>query len=287
MKRQKVLFLKQNYVLRILKRFMFAGLFTIALLLVLVHKIDLGIISGLSKTVLFVTSPIIRIASLPADGINFLYKKTSNILNVYEENERLRKENDALYLLKEKLNAIKAENDILKNLLHHFDIPNTKSYTAYVIAENGNAYSNSFIIYLGKNKHKIKQGYAVVNQSGLIGKIDIVSGSYAKVSLITDINSKIPVVSYKSRDRGILIGQNTDKLNLVFTPLLAELHKGDLLVTSGIGGGLPPNIPVAKIEKMDTDKIIAKPLFVPSKIEIVKIISYAATPSLQTKEELQ
>ncbi len=287
MKRQKVLFLKQNYVLRILKRFMFAGLFTIALLLVLVHKIDLSIISGLSKTVLFVTSPVIKLATLPSNGISYIYKKTSEIFNVYEENERLKKENDQLYLLKEKLNALKAENEILKNLLHHFDIPNIKSYTAYVIAENGNAYSNSFIIYLGKNKDKIKQGYAVVNKSGLIGKIDLVSGAYAKVSLITDINSKIPVISYKSRDRGILIGQNTDKLNLVFTPLLAELHKGDLLVTSGIGGGLPPNIPVAKITKMDTDKIIAKPLFVPSKIEIVKIIAYDVMPSSQIKEELQ
>ena len=46
MKRQKVLFLKQNYILRILKRFMFTGLFIIALLLILVHKVDLGIISG-------------------------------------------------------------------------------------------------------------------------------------------------------------------------------------------------------------------------------------------------
>ncbi len=287
MKRQRVLFLKQNYVLRILKRFMFAGLFTIALLLILVHKVDIGIISGLSKTVLLITSPIIRVATLPSDGISYLYKKTSEIFNIYEENERLKKENDSLYLLKEKLNALKAENNTLKNLLHHFDIPNTKSYTAYVIAENGNAYSNSFIIYLGKNKDKIKQGYAVVNQSGLIGKIDLVSNSYAKVSLITDINSKIPVVSAKSRDRGILVGQNTDKLNLIFTPLLAELHKGDLLVTSGIGGGLPPNIPVAKIQKLDADKIIAKPLFVPSKIEIVKIIAYDVMPSIKTKEELQ
>ena len=49
MKRQKVLFLKENYVLRVLKSFMVAGLFVIALLLILVHKIDLGLISGVSS----------------------------------------------------------------------------------------------------------------------------------------------------------------------------------------------------------------------------------------------
>lgn len=57
MKRQKVLFLKENYVLRVLKSFMVAGLFVIALLLILVHKIDLGLISGVSKGVFFHLCP--------------------------------------------------------------------------------------------------------------------------------------------------------------------------------------------------------------------------------------
>ena len=287
MKRQKVLFLKQNYVLRILKRFMFAGLFIVALLLILVHKIDLGIISGLSKTVLYTTAPIIRIATLPSDGISYLYKKTSEFLNVYQENERLKQENDELYLLKDKLRALKNENTSLKKLLHHFDTPQTKSYTARVIAENGNAFSNSFIIYIDNNSNKIKPGYAVVNENGLIGRIELVSGSYAKVNLITDINSKIPVVSQKSRDRGILLGQNSQKLQLIFTPLLAELHKGDILVTSGIGGGLPPDIPIAKITTVNADKITAVPLFSPSQIEIVKVIAYDILPDKKTNKELQ
>lgn len=287
MKRQKVLFLKQNYILRILKNFMFAGLFAIALLLILVHKIDLGIISGLSKSILYITAPLIHVSTLPAVGISSLYKKTSEFLNVYEENERLKKENEHLYLLKNQIRALKSENKNLKDLLHHFDTPNTKSYTAYIIAENGNAFSNSLIIYIGQNQDKIKQGYAVVNSKGLIGRIELVSGNYAKVSLITDINSKIPVVSAKSRDRGILLGQNKKELSLIFTPLLAELHDGDMLVTSGIGGGLPPDIPVAKINKVTLDKITASPLFNPSKIEIVKIIAYDVNPDKKTLKELE
>lgn len=63
MKRQKVLFLKENYVLRVLKSFMVAGLFIIALLLILVHKIDLGLISGVSKGVF---SSLPRSSTLPS-----------------------------------------------------------------------------------------------------------------------------------------------------------------------------------------------------------------------------
>ena len=287
MKRQKVLFLKENYVLRVLKSFMVAGLFAIALLLILVHKIDLGIVSGVSNGIFYITAPLIRLVSLPADALSYGYKKTAAIANVYQENERLRQENEELFLLKDKMKALKAENKILKKLLHHIDLPQIKSYTARVIAENGDAFANSLIIYLGKEAPNIKRGYAVVNNRGLIGRIDIVSGNYARVTLLTDINSKIPVISQKSRDRGILTGNNTGELSLIFTPLLAELHKGDLLVTSGVGGGLPPDIPVARIKRVGVENITAIPLFSASSLEIVKIIAYDIMPDAAIAEELQ
>lgn len=287
MRRQRVLFIKENYVLRILKNFMMAGLFIIALLLILIHKIDLGVISGVSKGVFYITSPLIHAITLPADGLSLAYKKTSEIINVYQENIKLKKENEELFLLKDRIKAIKAENTILKKLLHHYDLPQIHTHTAHIVAETGNAFANSLIIYLGNNAAEIKPGYPVVDSHGLIGRIDIVSGKYARVTLITDINSQIPVISQKSRDRGILMGNNTAKLKLIFTPLMSELQKGDLLVTSGAGGGLPADIPVARIQSITMDTITAQPLFEPSKIEIVKIIFYEDNPSPEILEELK
>ena len=287
MKRQRVLFLKENYVLRVLKSFFLAGLFIIALLLILVHKIDISIVSGVSKGVMYISSPLMHIASLPAEGLSYGYKKIAEIMYIYEENERLRQENSELYLLKDRMRALQTENRIFKKLLHLIDVPQTISYTARVIAENDNAFSNSLLLYLGNAADFIKSGYAVVNSAGLIGRIDIVSGKYARVTLITDINSKIPVVSQKSRDRGILVGNNTRKMNLIFPPLMAELHKDDILVTSGAGGGLPPDIPVAKIKRAGVDTITAAPLFSPSELEIVKIIAYDVMPDKETAKELE
>lgn len=287
MRRQRVLFIKENYVLRILKNFMMAGLFVIALLLILVHKVDIGVISGLSKGVFYITSPLIHMVTLPADGINIVYKKASNMLNVYQENNRLRKENEELFLLKDRMKAIKAENIILKKLLHHYDLPQIKSHTAHVIAETGNAFTNALIIYLGDNASEVKSGYPVVDSHGLIGRIDIVSGKYARVTLVTDINSRIPVISQKSRDKGILAGNNTAQLKLIFSPLMSELQKGDLLVTSGAGGGLPPDIPVARIQSIKMETITALPLFKTTELEIVKILFYEDNPSPETLKELE
>ena len=287
MKRQRILFLKQNYVLKVLKNFIMTGLFIIALLLIMVHKVDLSIVSGVSKGIFYITAPLIRVITLPAAGISYSYKKLYEVINVYDENTRLKKQNEELFMLKDKLRAIQAENKSLKDLLHHIDIPNTKSYTAKIIAENGNAFSNSYIVYLGDYADNIKTGYAVVDKNGLIGRVDLISGKYARVTLITDISSKIPVISQKSRERGILVGNNTKELTLIFTPLLAELHKGDLLVTSGVGGGLPADIPIARIKKVDVDKITAVPLFNPTKTELIKIIAYDVTPDKETAKELE
>jgi len=286
MKRQRTLFLKQNYVLRILKGFMFAGLYLIALLLILVHKVDLGLLSGVTQSVFFITAPVIRLMALPADAISYGYKKVSDITRVYEQNEHLKKENDELFLLKDKLKALKAENNVLKQLLNHINVPETRYCTARVIAQNGGVFTNSLIIYIGDSAPQIKPGYAVVSSTGLIGRIDIVSGRYARVNLITDINSKIPVISAKSRDRGILIGANQHEMQLIFTPLLSELHKGDILVTSGVGGGIPADIPVARITKANTETITAVPLFTPEKLEIVKIIIYDVLPDEKSTKEL-
>lgn len=287
MKRQTVLFLKESYIFRILKNFIMAGLFAIALLLILVHRIDLGVISGISKGIFYVTAPLIHIITLPAQGISHSYKKVSSIFNVYEENERLKKENEKLFLLKDQIRAAKAENALLKKLLHHIDLPQYKTRTVRIIGETGSAYANSLIIYLGKYAEEIKTGYAVVNKNGLIGRIDLISGKYARVTLITDINSKIPVITAHSRERGILTGTNTRELNLIFTPFLAELHKGDILVTSGVGGGLPPDIPVARIKKIGMDTITAVPLFKNLDMEIVKIIMYDVMPSMEIQKELE
>ena len=287
MKRQKVLFVKQNYVLHILKNFIMAGLFVIALLLILVHKIDIGVFSGISKGILYITAPIIHVATLPAEGLSYAYKKASEIVNIYEENQRLAKENDELFLLKDRIRALKTENSLLKKMLHHIDVPQIQSRTARIIAETGNAFANALIIYLGDAYNEIKPGYAVVTPNGMIGRIDTISGKYARVTLITDINSKIPVVSEKSRDRGILTGTNTNELKLIFTPLLAEFQPGDILVTSGVGGGLPSDIPIARIKETKMDSITATPLFNTSEIEIVKILLYDVNLSDKTLKDLE
>ena len=82
---------------------MMAELFIIALLLILVHKVDLGVISGISKGIFYITAPVLHVVTLPSEGLSYGYKKASEIMNVYQENERLKQENEELYFLKDSM----------------------------------------------------------------------------------------------------------------------------------------------------------------------------------------
>ena len=145
--------------------------------------------------------------------------------------------------------------------------------TARVIAEEGNAFSHSLIAYTAGNPN-VKKGQVVLSENGVIGRIEQVGQMYSKIILITDINSKIPVVVERTRARGILSGDNTSIPKLVFVPLDAKLAIGDRVVTSGVAGVFPPGLPVGKIISVDKNDIKVKVLGNLDRVEYVRIVDY-------------
>src|SRR3546814_13615807 len=66
----------------------------------------------------------------------------------------------------------------------------------------------------------------------------------ARILLINDLNSRIPVLVEPSRERAVLAGDNSSRPRLVYLDVSAEIGTGDRVVTSGQGGVVPPGIPV-------------------------------------------
>ena len=77
--------------------------------------------------------------------------------------------------------------------------------------------------------------------------------------MITDINSKIPVLIENTRVRGILSGNNTPSPGLVFIPLDAKVKVGDRIVTFGVAGVFPAGLPVGKVVSVGKHEIVVKP----------------------------
>jgi rod shape-determining protein MreC len=94
------------------------------------------------------------------------------------------------------------------------------------------------------------------------------------VLLLTDLNSRVPVVLEQSRLRAVLEGDNTDVLRLSFLTDLDEIEIGDRVMTSGHGGIFPAGIPVGAVAAIEGDNVWVAPLVAFGKLEFVRVLRF-------------
>ena len=114
-------------------------------------------------------------------------------------------------------------------------------------------YLNSYVLNSGSNK-KIKKGMAVLDGKNFIGRIVDVNFFSSRVLLVTDLNSKIPVVIQPSGHHAILSGRNTKEPTLEYLPEDYKISNKDKVYTSGKEGIFSPGIPIGEA-KVNVDKV--------------------------------
>lgn len=123
---------------------------------------------------------------------------------------------------------------------------NQKVVAADVISLDQNPQIDSIVINKG-TRDGISVGMAVVTRQGLVGRVVQVSADAARVLLITDPTSAISARLQTTRSEGSVVGQLTGNLRMTFIPLDDQVQVGDLVITSGLGGNLPPNIVIGQV----------------------------------------
>ena len=108
-------------------------------------------------------------------------------------------------------------------------------------------YLNSFIINIGSNKN-IKNGMAVLDGKNFVGRIVDVNFFSSRVLLVSDLNSKIPVIIEPSGHHAILSGYGTNKPILEYLPENYTIQDGDKVYTSGKEGIFSPGIPIGEVK---------------------------------------
>jgi rod shape-determining protein MreC len=83
-----------------------------------------------------------------------------------------------------------------------------------------------------------------VTGEGLAGRIAEVGDNSSRVLFVTDVNSRLPVLIERTRERAILAGDNSAQLRLTLLQSLGGVQRGDRIITSGHGGSFPVGIPV-------------------------------------------
>jgi len=163
------------------------------------------------------------------------------------ENERLRKEQLLLSSKLQKFEILETENERLRRLLESSFKLSDKVLIAELLAVDLQPFRHTVIINKGKREGAY-DGQPIVDANGIMGQIVHVGPFSSTVLLITDPTHAIPVQINRNGLRAIAVGTGlSESLQLEHLPNNADIEKGDLIVSSGLGSRFPPGYPVGVV----------------------------------------
>ncbi len=214
------------------------------------------------------------IVSIPENYIEKLHMNLNEHLDLYEnykKNEILLEE-----LKKKKLtnDFLVLENKKLRELIN--ESVQSKDIYAKVLVDKDSPYLKSIILNKG-SKNKVKMGMAIVDDSYLVGKIIEVNYTNSRALLLSDLNSKIPVLLEPLDIHAVVSGTGKNYGVIEFTKeeYDQEIDREKIIVyTSGYGGLFKSGLPVGEIIKNDEKKNIVNFFSDFRQLDYVKIVSY-------------
>lgn len=252
--------------------------------LMLLGKADVVMVERARTTVSDAIAPVLDAASKPVSTVAELLREGKELAALRAENAALRKENARLEHWRTVAHRLEAENEALAKLLNMGPKPDTRYVTGRVVADSGGAFARSVLINAGEAR-SVAKGQAAVTGDGLAGRVAEVGRHSARVLLITDINSRIPVVIQSTRRRAILAGDNSDRPQLRYLPDDTAVSRGQRVVTSGHGGVFPPGLPVGRIVKVGKQNIRVQPYVDWNRLEYLRVVDYGLPGVLMTQPD--
>jgi len=220
-----------------------------------------------------ILAPVVALANAPIDTIASMGNWVKEIANLRAENIKLKNANLQLLKWQDMAKDVQAENENLRSLMSV--IPDKKSnyITARIVSDFGGAYVRSALISGGANQG-IKKDQPVINERGLVGRVIEVGDNSSRALLLSDINSRVPVISEDSREKTILAGNNNSLPSLSYLSPNSAIKVGERILTSGDGGIFPRGIAVGVVESVDSGVVRVHPFVDSVSGEYVSIVDY-------------
>jgi len=214
------------------------------------------------------------ISSQPSKLRKYITQKTKKHFNVISENIFLKKEIE--FLKKQKFNNayLASENELLKKALNFSEEKSFEqdfSIVAKVILDQESPFLKSILINKG-TKDGVEKGMTVFSKDYLTGTVIETNYLSSRVLLLTDLNSKLPILIEGTDVNAILEGTGKKlDLNLNYLPENYVIEKNKTIFTSGKDGFLTPGIPVAISYLNKKDEVLIKLISDPDQALIVNV----------------
>jgi rod shape-determining protein MreC len=259
------------------------GVWTLVVMALAVFLLALskaGVLGPLENVVLTVFSPLqnalTRISEPAADFISDIGRTHE----LSDENQALRAENERLNAEVARLRENEIRLQQLSQLLQVKEAnPEQQFLAANVFAREPSNVKEMVAIDRGK-RDGVREGMVVVTEGGsLVGRVTSVYDDYAWVTLITDPDSAVSAMIQESRAQGVVSGSYSRRLTMEFLPQAAVVQEGDVVLTSGIGGGFPPGIIIGRVSAVQSSPqeifkdVTVEPLASLSRLETVLVLT--------------
>jgi rod shape-determining protein MreC len=256
-----------------LQRFSFLLFMALALGFLLLGRIQPTVAQSIRTHVVDGLAPVLDAIARPMTAVQNAAANVKSYLNLRSENEKLRADNIQLKQWQNDAAVLQNENRELHSLLRFKTEPGLAYISARVIADTGGPFVRGLIITAG-TVDGVHEGMAAMTGDGLIGRVTEAGDWSSRVLLITDLNSRIPVVIAGSDDRAILSGDNSSIPKLLYLPHDATPLRGSRVFTSGHGGIFPPNLPIGTVTETSRGVYGLTPAADLGRINYVRLVDF-------------
>ncbi len=254
------------------ERVTFVGLVLAAMLLLAVGQRGLPVLDQGTQQARDLLTPVVALVAEPTRAVRDAVGWLGDQFALAEENRRLRAEVDRLTEWQAEATRLQVENASLRDVLQaQRQRPVPIASTARVIADSRSPFVHTRLLDAGR-RDGVQEGMAAVGGGGFAGRVVDVGNRSSRLLLVTDFNSKVPVLVLPSRDPALLIGDNGPMPRLDFLPLNPRVNVGDRVVTSGTGGVLPVGLTVGRVVAIGHDGVRVQPALDWRDLEHVRLV---------------
>lgn len=219
--------------------------------------------SQMPKPILWVndvTAVMGRFVSTPTNAMMRFTDSINDLMNTYEDNQRLKSQISSLEELEAQNEILQSENEELSALLDlQPSLVGKNVIASSVISRSPDTWLDSITIDVGTNSG-IEENMSVMTESGLVGHVTEVSATSSKVQLLITENNQMKNVAVSIQtDDGIVSGilsdydEKTQELILKQVPNDAKVSEGNTVTTSGLGGVSPEGLIIGEVTSASSD----------------------------------
>ncbi|WP_297369343.1 rod shape-determining protein MreC [Acidocella sp.] len=262
-----------------LSKLTFPVMLTLSLGVVLVGRADQAFDAHLRAGFDDLTAPVYALAAPPVLALVNSTGAVGHLVALASENAQLRAENARLAQWQAVALALEAQNNALKAALNYMPANAPAAVTGEVVADTGGIYSRSVLVLVptpGNNAPSLI-GAVAMDGRGVAGRVIEQGTRAARVLLITDINSRIPVALGPGGAPALMAGTNGDDPTLLYWSPGNPPNEGDVVLTSAQGGAFPPGLPVGVVHYNAQNNPVVLPFADLPALRLLRLFTYPQT----------